>query len=172
METVLAFGGHCEPGALLQYIVNPPHGPHALGEVRVEVTVVNRIAGRTVAVSRAAVGDFIGVARPRAYALGILVVGVVVIGVEQPLVAVQVEHMLFVADVGVAEFDEIADVAVADVGRFGRVQRHARLDADAVLRRHLARAQPFQANVGRYIHQHRGVADGVGTEEEFLIGTG
>ncbi|MNF44700.1 hypothetical protein D3C84_258150 [compost metagenome] len=172
MEAVLALLGNLQAGALLEHIVHPPHGPHALGKVRVEVAVVDRIAGYPVAVARTAVGDFIGVARTRTDALGIHIVGVIVIGVEQPLVAVQVEDVLLVAVVAVAELDEVPDIAVVDVRRLGRVQRHRRLDPDRVGRWHLPRRQAFQADVGRHVHQHGDVADGMGTEEELFIGAG
>ncbi|MNR10012.1 hypothetical protein D3C85_1262400 [compost metagenome] len=131
--------------------------------------MVDRIAGYPVAVARTAVGDFIGVARTRTDALGIHIVGVIVIGVEQPLVAVQVEDVLLVAVVAVAELDEVPDIAVVDVRRLGRVQRHRRLDPDRVGRWHLPRRQAFQADVGRHVHQHGDVADGMGTEEELFI---
>ncbi|MNO79846.1 hypothetical protein D3C76_710300 [compost metagenome] len=117
MVTVVALLRDFELGAFFEHVVHPPHGPHALGEVRVEVAVVDGIARHAVAVARTAVGDFIGVADPRSDTLGIDVVGVVVVGVEQPLMPVQVEDVLFMAVVGVAELDEVTDIAVADVGR-------------------------------------------------------
>ncbi|MNZ67462.1 hypothetical protein D3C78_857130 [compost metagenome] len=140
--------------------------------MRVEVAVVDGVAGGAVAVAGAAVGDLVGVAGARAYALGVHVVGVVVIGVEQPLVAVQVEHVLLVAVMGIADAHRIADVAVGDVGRLGREQGHAGLDPGAAFRRHLAGEDALQADVGRHIHLHGDVAHGMGAEEELLVGAG
>ncbi|MNZ14520.1 hypothetical protein D3C78_314460 [compost metagenome] len=172
VKTALALARHFQAGAFLEHIVDPPHAPHALGKVRVEVAMVDSVAGHAVAVARAAVGDFVGVADTRADALGIDIVGVVVIGVEQPLVTVQVEDMLLVAVMGVAELDHVADVAVVDVGRFRRVKGHGGLDPDLLGARGLARANVLKADVGRYVHQHRHVADGVRTQEELFVGAG
>ncbi|MCY1393772.1 hypothetical protein D9M68_352100 [compost metagenome] len=172
METVLALIRYGQAGAFLEYVVDAPHAPHALGEVRIEVAVEDGIACGAVAVAGTAVGDLIGVARARAYTLGIHVVGVVVIGVEQPLVAMQVIHVLLVAHADVADFDEVADVAVGHVGRLGGEQRHTRLDARSLWRRHFAGEQLLQADIGRHVHQRGDVADGVGTEEELLEGAG
>ncbi|MCY1400244.1 hypothetical protein D9M71_153200 [compost metagenome] len=170
MKAILALLGDFQASALFEHIVYPPHGPHALGEVRIEVAVVDGIAGYPVAVARTAVGDFIGVAGTRADALGIHVVGVVVIGVEQPLVAVQVKDVLFVTVVAVTEFDEVTDVTVVDVRRLGWVQRHRGLDAHLIGRWHLPRHHALQADVGWNVHQHGDVADGMGAEEELFIG--
>ncbi|MCY1281966.1 hypothetical protein D9M70_307880 [compost metagenome] len=159
-------------GAFLEDVVDPPHVPHALGEVRIEVAVVDGVAGYAVAVAGTAVGDLVGVGATRADGLGVHVVGVVVVGVEQPLVRMQVEDVVFVALVGVVDLDEVTDVAVVDVGRLGRVQRHARLDADGFRRRRLAGRQGFQADVGRDVHQHAGIAHGMRAEEELLVGAG
>ncbi|MNX53456.1 hypothetical protein D3C86_841520 [compost metagenome] len=172
VEAVGALLRHFKFGAFFKHVVHPPHGPHALGKVRVEVAVINRIARDPVTVARTTVGDFIGVAGARPDALGIDVVGVVVIGVEQPLMAVQVEDVVFVTVVRVAEFDEVTDVAVSDVRRLRRIQRGGRLDPDLIGIRCLAGGDAFQPGVGRYVHQHRHVADGVGTEEELFIGAG
>ena len=171
MVTVGALLRDFEFGAFFKDVMDPPHAPHALGKVRVEVAVINRIARYPVTVARTAVGDFIGVAGARPDALGVHVVGVVVVGVEQPLMPVQVEDVLLMAVVGVAEFDEVADVAVVDVGRLGRIQRHGRLDPDLIGPGHFTGTNVFQPGVGRYVHQHRHVADGMGAEEEFFIGT-
>ncbi len=170
MEAILALPAHFKTGAFLEHVMHPPHGPHALGEVRVEVAMVDGIARHPVAVARTAVGDFVGVADPRANALGIDVVGIVVIGVEQPLVAMQVEDVLFMAVVGVAELGEVTDVAVVHVGRFRREQGHAGLDPDGAGRWYLARTDVLQADVGRHVHQRTDITDRVRTEEELLIG--
>ncbi|MNP31555.1 hypothetical protein D3C76_1246800 [compost metagenome] len=161
MVTVVALLRHFKLGAFFEHIVHPPHGPHALGEVRVEVAVIDRIARYPVAVARTAVGDFIGVAGTRADALGVYIIGIVIVGIEQPLMPVQVEDVLLMAVVGVAELDEVTDVAVVDVGRLGRIERHGRLDAHLIGGRSLAGGDAFEAGVGRYVHQHRHVADGV-----------
>ncbi|MNN04149.1 hypothetical protein D3C81_1168660 [compost metagenome] len=139
--------------------------------MRVEVAVVDGIAGDAVTVAGAAVGDLVGITDARADALGVHVVGVVVVGVEQPLVAMQVEDVLFMTVVGVAELGEVPNVAVVDVGRFRRVQGHAGLDAHGIGRRGLAWADVLQADVGRHVHQCADIAHGVGTEEELLVGT-
>jgi hypothetical protein len=56
-------------------------------------------------------------ARARHDLLGVQVVGVVVVGVEQPLVVVQVEDVLLErAGVDVADLGEVARVTVMDVG--------------------------------------------------------
>jgi hypothetical protein len=86
--------------------------------------------------------------------------------------AVQVEDVLLVAIVGVAEFDEVTDVAVVDVRRLRRIQRHGGFHADLIGARCLARGDVLKPGVGRHIHQHRHIADGVRTEEEFFIGAG
>jgi hypothetical protein len=65
--------------------------------VRIEVAVEDRVAGGLVAVARAAEVDLVGVADARSYPLSVEVVGVVVGGVEQPLVVVQVEDVLLLA---------------------------------------------------------------------------
>lgn len=61
------------------------------------MAVIDCVAGHAVAVARTTVGDFIGVAGARTDALGVDVIGVVVVRVEQPLMAVQVEDVLLVA---------------------------------------------------------------------------
>lgn len=81
MITIGALLRDFQPGAFFEHIVHPPHRPHALGEVRVEVAVIDRIAGHPIAVAGAAVGDFVGIAGAWADALGIDVIGVVVVGV-------------------------------------------------------------------------------------------
>src|SRR5690606_17904624 len=81
VEAVFALFRYGQAGAFLEHVMDAPHAPHALGEVRVEVAVVDGIARGAVAVAGAAVGDFVGIARTRPYALGVDVVGVVVIGV-------------------------------------------------------------------------------------------
>ncbi|MNJ78908.1 hypothetical protein D3C77_767780 [compost metagenome] len=53
-----------------------------MGEVRVEMAVVDGIARYAVTVARAAVSDLVGVPDARADALGVHIVGVVVVGVE------------------------------------------------------------------------------------------
>ncbi|MNQ91089.1 hypothetical protein D3C85_1064560 [compost metagenome] len=172
MKTLVALLGYRQARALFEHVVDAPHGPHALGEVRVEVAVVDRIADHPVTVAGPAVGDFIGVARAWADTLGVHVVGVVVIGVEQPLVTVQVENVLLVPGADVAKLHRIAQVAMGNVGRFGRVQRHGRLDTGALRRRHLPGCELFQADVGRHVHQHGDIADRVGAEEELFISAG
>lgn len=169
MEAILALPTHLQAGAFFEHIVYPPHGPHALGEMRVEVAVVDGIAGHPVAVARTTVGDLVGVADTGADTLGIDVVRVVVIGVEQPLVAVQVEDVLLMPVVGVAELGEVADVAVVHVGRFRGVQGHAGFDPNGTGRRDFAWADVLQADVGRHIHQGADVADGMGAEEELFV---
>ena len=161
-----------QASAFFEDVVHAPHGPHALGKMRVEVAVIDRITGYPIAIARTAVGDFIGVTGARADALGVDVIGVVVIGIEQPLMAMQVEDVLFVTVMGVAEFDEVTDVAVVDVGRFGRIQRHGCLDANLIGARDLPRRDVLKPGVGRYVDQHRHVTDGVRAEEEFFVGAG
>ncbi|MND98394.1 hypothetical protein D3C80_907430 [compost metagenome] len=170
VETILALPAHFQPGAFFEHIVHPPHGPHALGEVRVEVAVVDGIARHAVAVARTTVGNLVGVADTRADALGVDVVGVVVVGVEQPLVAMQVEDVLLMAIVGVAELGEIANVAVVHVGRLGRVQRHTGLYPHGAGGRRLAWANVLQADVGRHVHQGTDIAHSVCAEEELFVG--
>lgn len=140
---VIAIGAllrNIEAGAFFEHIVHPPHGPHALSEVWIEMAVIDRITSHAVAVARTTVGDFIGITGARADALGVDVIGVVVVGVEQPLMAVQVEDVLLVAIVGVAEFDEVTDVAVVDVRRLRRIQGHGGFHADLIGARYLAGA--------------------------------
>ncbi len=98
--------------------------PHALRKVRVEVAVEDRVARGLVAVADAAVVYLVGVARARHDFLGVQVVGVVVVRVEQPLVVVQVEDVLLErTDVDVADLDEVTGVGVVHVGRVFLVQR-------------------------------------------------
>ncbi|MNP93237.1 hypothetical protein D3C85_57580 [compost metagenome] len=170
---VIAIGAllrNIESSALFEDIVHPPHGPHALSEVWIEMAVIDRIAGHAVAVARTTVGDFIGVTGAWANALRVDVVGVVVVGVEQPLMAVQVEDVLLMAIVGIAEFDEVTDVAVVDVRRLRRIQGHGGFHADLIGARYLAGGDVLKPGVGRHIHQHRHIADGVRAEKEFFIG--
>ncbi|MNM15728.1 hypothetical protein D3C81_259550 [compost metagenome] len=160
-----------QTGALFEHVMHPPHAPHALGKVRIEVAVIDGVACYAVAVTRATVGDLVGITDTRANALGINVVRVVVIGVEQPLVSVQVKDVLLVAVVGVAKLDEVANVTVVDVGRLCRKQRHGGLDANLISLGLLTGANVFEANVGRYVHQHGHVTDRVRAEEELFVGT-
>ncbi|MNZ75457.1 hypothetical protein D3C78_939340 [compost metagenome] len=59
---------------------------------------------------------------------------------------------------------------MVDVGRLGRIERHARLDAERFRRRRLAGADVFQADVGRDVHLHAHVPYRAGIQEELLEG--
>ena len=116
--------------------------------------------------------DLVGVARARADALGVDVVGVVVVGVEQPLVVVQVEDVLFLGPgVDVAKLDEVADVAVVHVGGVGRVKGFGGLGADRVSR-DSCRTDRLKPHIGRHVHQHGRVAHRKGGQKELLVGAG
>ena len=185
-------GAGLQRRAGLEGVVDAPEVPHALREVGIEVAVEDRVAGTLVAIARAAEGDFVGVARAGADRLRVDVVGVVVVRVEQPLVVVQVEDVLFLAGVQVAELDEVTEVAVVHVRRVVRVvhprglgaeQRHVAdlaaafvdiglhvfgRDANEVRPRHLAGCQLLQAEVGRRVDQQGRVTDGERRQEELL----
>ncbi|MNG81394.1 hypothetical protein D3C79_400440 [compost metagenome] len=170
VEIVVARLAYRQPRALFEDIMDAPHGPHALGEMRVEMAVIDRIADHPIAVAGPTMGDLVGVTGAWAYALCIHVVGVVIVGVEQPLVTMQMENMLLVTHADIANLHRIAQVAVGNVGRLGRIQRHAGLDTDTLGGRFLARRQQLEPYVGRHVHLHRDIAGGVRAEEEFFIG--
>ena len=186
---VEAVAGDRQLGAGLERVMDAPHVPHALREVRVEVAVIDGVASRLVAVAGSAVGDLVGVAHAGADALGVEVVRVVVVRVVQPLVVVQVEDVLLEAVVGVAELDEVADVAVVDIRRVTRVVGLGGLGAHGgdelrlgrgqrrrtVLQKqqdiqHVLRRDGLQAGVGREVHQVGHFAHREVGEEEFLVG--
>ncbi len=190
--------GNGEHRAALEHVLDADVVPHALRKVRVEVAVEDRVAGGLVAVADAAVDELVGVARARHDLLGVQVVAVVVVRVEQPLVVVQVEDVLLErTGVDVADLDEVARVAVVDVGRVFLVQgvvvdeaarpvvyadrRVGYVDRVAPARlvrcRQLAsklhdfpRVALLDAGVGREVHQPGRVADGLRGEEELLVG--
>ena len=63
--------------------------------MRVEMIMENRVTGRTIAITGATEVNPVAVAGTGPDPLCIEVVRVVVIGIEQPLVVVQVEYMVF-----------------------------------------------------------------------------
>ncbi len=134
MEAIaIAIGCRCRQfGTHLGGVMDTPHVPHPLSKVGIEVAVKDRITGGLVPVTRTAEVDLVGVARTRADALGVEVVRVVVVGVEQPLVVVQVEDVLLLTRVDIPELDEIPSVAVVHIGRIFREQRSGRLDTDII----------------------------------------
>ena len=84
--------------------------------------------------------------------------------------AMQMEDVLLMPVMGIAKLDEVTDVAVVDVGRLGRVQRHACLDPCLLGTGQLAGADALQPDIGRYVHQHRYVADRVRAQKKLFIG--
>ena len=128
------------------------------------------IARALVAVAGATEVDFVGVAGARADALRVEVVGVVVVRVVQPLVVVQVEDVLFLANVRIAELDEVADVTVVHVGRVFGADDVVGLRALRARRRRLAGQQRFEAQVGRHVHRQGRVTDRERSQEELFVG--
>ncbi len=150
--------------------------PHPLGEVGVEVAVEDGVPRRLVSIPRSAEVDLVGVGRPRPDPLGVQVVGPVVVGVEQPLVVVQVEDVLLLrAHVDVSELGEVARVAVVDVRRVVLEKGRGGLGADqgherGILGRHRCGRYVFEPEVGRHVHPHPGVSHREGGQEELLVG--
>src|SRR4051794_9485142 len=95
-----------------------PQLPHPLREMRVEVTVKNRVARREVAVTRPAVVYLVGERSPRRDRLRIVVGRILVARTLQPLVSMEVEYVrLFRPRVNVPETHGVAYVRVMHVRR-------------------------------------------------------
>ena len=115
------------------------------------MTVEDRVACGFVAVTAAVVGDLVGVGTARAERLRIEVVGIVVIGGEQPLVGMQVKEVVFGADMGITDLDMIVQVAVEDVGWIVGIEGFGRLDSRDQLAAGIS-------GIGRHIDDHRRVS--------------
>ncbi len=154
----------------LEHVVDAPQLPHALGEVRVEVAVEDGVAGALVPVPGSAEVDLVGVAAARADALGVEVVGVVVVRVEEPLVVVQVEDVVLGPGVHVPELHEVADVAVVHVGRIVRVVGAGGLGTERRGRAVGAGGRAgLEPEVGGDVDQHGRIAHRGRGEEELLV---
>ena len=164
--------GHGQPRPRLEHVVVPPVLPHPLGEMGVEVAVEDRVPGRLVPVPRSAEVDLVGVPRARADPLGVEVVRVVVVCVEEPLVVVEMEDVLLFPRVEVAEHHPVVHVAVVDVRRVIRVKGEFGLRAGRPGRRRLPGFKGLEPHVRRRIHQHRRVPHRERGEEELLVGAG
>ena len=152
--------------------------------MRVEVAVENRVARGPVTVTGTAVHELIGMARTRHDFLGVEVVRIVVVRVEQPLLVVQVENMLFErAGMRVANLRVVADVGGVHVGRVFLVERVVALDrtvrqvriAPAGVLRHRAcrrdvrRVAALDTRVGGRVDEQCRIADRRGRQEEFFV---
>src|SRR5258708_4552085 len=77
-------------GAAFKPVVRSPHGPQARREMRIEVTMENRVAYDLVSIATAVVGHLQRVARTRANHLTVEIAAHIAVGRLQPLVRVLV----------------------------------------------------------------------------------
>jgi len=161
--------GRLQRRADFQNVMNTPHLPHALGEVGIEVAVEDGVAGSLVPVAGTAVDKLVGVPGAGTETLGVEVVRVIVVRIEQPLVVVLVEDVLLAGTcVNVAHLDELAGIAVMHVRRIVREQRVIRFRSGrrAACQRGLA---VLEAEVGRDIRQLGYIAHRKRGEEKFFV---
>ena len=128
VEATDTFDRNLQFSARLECIMNTPHLPHALGKVRVEVTMENGVAGCLVTVAGTTKVDPVSIPRAWPEALCVEVIRVIVVRVEQPLVIMQVEYMLFTrTGMQIAERRRVTDIAVVNIGRVFGIQDVIRL---------------------------------------------
>ncbi len=102
--------------------MHTPKLPHPLCEVRIEVTVENRVAHRAVPVARSAIGDLVGESLARPDTLTVQVSRIGSAFLREPLMGMQVEHVRFLRPrVQIPEFHAIAQVTMVHVGWIVRV---------------------------------------------------
>src|SRR5262249_13656053 len=99
-------------------VMHPPHGPHALSKVGIEMAMEDGISNRLVPVAAAVVIDLQRVGHARTDHLAIEIASILVVGCMQPLVG------MLVMDVSQectrmqnTELNMIVQITVVDVGR-------------------------------------------------------
>ena len=164
--------GRVQQCSAFKNVVNPPQSPHPLREMRVEVTVKDRVANGLIAIAAAVVRHLQRECAPRPEGLAVEVGRVVAIGRGQPLMGVlMVNVMLFRAGTNEPEFDVVAEIAVVDVGWIVGVER---LGGFWPRRWSTGKSQTDVVGTGsvrRHIHDHCRIADRPRREEELFVFT-